>query len=815
MRASRSNNSSLAVVMLASLLLVGIVALAAPPIASAVPIGDLHFVTSSGVPQFPYQTGTTVTVTGIVVSPDSCFSKSNNEVVVRDMTGAIVCFRSSGIGAGFHYNLGDSVTVTGQIFHFNGLTEINNATLNTKHSTGSQNLFPIVTTCKAVRDSTFDFDNIAEPRESQLIRINNVSLVSGTWPTTCVGSPNTYVTINDGTATINMLIDGDTGVCGSANPGGPFDVIGILEQVDTTAPYDCCYEIRPRFASDIIRHVQGPNITAGPSAVVNDSTSATISWTTDVASKSIVEYGPNVSYGSLKGDSTLVTSHVVTLTGLLPNKVYQYRVISCDAIGCRASANKTFATPSSAPTVMNFYFNKSVNGTLANPDLANGPADIQARLIDFINRATYSIDCAFYSFAASPVTNALIAKWNQGVKIRFIMDAENSQTQADMLRNVGIPVITSTFGGNHSNGGIMHNKFCVVDGRDGDTTNDWLWTGSTNTSTQQLFTDANNSLEIRDFSLAQCYQTEFEEMWGSNNDVPEGALAKMGSAKTNNTPHFFNVAGIPIEVWFAPSDGVESRYVQYVQTANYGIAFNLLLFTSDPIADAMKARYDGIPGFYVRGVIDNANINISGSEYPEMKGLSGPNPWFPPADVWSATEPGIHHHKVIIIDEGRTDSDPTLITGSFNLSNAANTVNDENSIVFHSQRIANLYMQEFSARYMASGGTANFTVGVEPGAAEAFSFAPPFPSPTRSGGMTTFSLVVPSNLAPGRRATIALYSIDGRAVRTLFDGPATAGPMSIQWDGRDAAGRDVPAGVYFARATVAGSAIDRKVVRIP
>jgi hypothetical protein len=808
MRASRLISSCLA-----SLLLAGAV-LGGASSASAVPIGDLHFVTSSGVPAFPYQSGTTVSVTGIVVSPDSVFSKSNNDVVIRDMTGAITCFRSGGINLGIHYNLGDSVTVTGQIFHFNGLTEITNTVLNTKHSTGSQNLAPIVTTCKAVRDSTFDFDNIAEPRESQLIRINNVTVVGGTWPTTCVANPNTYVNISDGTATIPLLIDGDSGNCGTPSPNGSFDVIGILGQFDNTAPHDCCYEIKPRFASDIVRHNLGPNITAGPNAVVNDSTSATISWTTDVPSKTIVEYGQTVSYGTTVGDSTLVTNHVVNLTGLTPNRVYQYRVISCDGTGCRASANKTFATPSSAPTVMNFFFNKSVNGTLANPELAQGPVDLQAKLIAFINRATYSIDCAFYSFAASPVTNALIAKWNQGVKIRFIIDAENSQAQADLLRNAGIPVITSTFGGNHVTG-IMHNKFCIVDGRDADTTNDWLWTGSTNTSTQQLFTDANNSLEIRDFSVAQCYQTEFEEMWGSNNDVPEASLSNMGSAKADNTPHFFNVAGTPIEVWFAPSDGVENRIIQYVNTADYGIALNLMLITSDPIADAMKARYDAIPGFHVRGVIDAGNINAAGSEYQEMKGLGGANPWFPPADVWPSGEGGIHHHKTIIIDEGRTDSDPVLITGSYNLSNAANTVNDENTIVFHSQRVANLYLQEFSSRYTAAGGSANFTVGVEPGAHEAFAFTAPFPSPARAGGITNFALVVPTALAAGTHATITLYSVDGRVVRTVFDGPAAAGPMSAQWDGRDAAGRDVPAGVYLARATVAGRAIDRKVVRIP
>src|SRR5437667_9357930 len=95
--------------------------------AGAVPIRDLHQETSTGTPANPYPVGTTVTVTGVVSCPDSILSKVNTEVFVQDTTGGISAFRTSGIAAGFHYHLGDSVTVTGQIAQFNGLTEIGNA----------------------------------------------------------------------------------------------------------------------------------------------------------------------------------------------------------------------------------------------------------------------------------------------------------------------------------------------------------------------------------------------------------------------------------------------------------------------------------------------------------------------------------------------------------------------------------------------------------------------------------------------------------------------------------------------------------------
>jgi hypothetical protein len=150
--------------------------------AFAIPIGDIHVVTSSGIQNNPYPVGTTVTVTGVVITPDSTFSDANTEVQVQDSTGAITVFRAGGISL-YHYGLGDSVTVTGQIAQFNGLTEISNASIVTLYSTGNYGLVvPLVKTCKQVRDSTINFNTLREDGESRLIRINNVTMNGGTWP---------------------------------------------------------------------------------------------------------------------------------------------------------------------------------------------------------------------------------------------------------------------------------------------------------------------------------------------------------------------------------------------------------------------------------------------------------------------------------------------------------------------------------------------------------------------------------------------------------------------------------------------------------
>src|SRR3990167_2323349 len=55
------------------------------------------------------------------------------------------------------------------------------------------------------------------------------------------------------------------------------------------------------------------------------STGASISWTTDVAADSTVEYGTTTSYGSSAYDATSTKSHGVILAGLSSSTVYYYR----------------------------------------------------------------------------------------------------------------------------------------------------------------------------------------------------------------------------------------------------------------------------------------------------------------------------------------------------------------------------------------------------------------------------------------------------------------------------------------------------------
>lgn len=88
-----------------------------------------------------------------------------------------------------------------------------------------------------------------------------------------------------------------------------------------------------------------PQISAIAAASITTS-GATITWTTNEASDTQVEYGPTTAYGSATARvAAPVTAHSQVLSGLAAGTLYHYRVISRDAAGNIAiSADATFAT---------------------------------------------------------------------------------------------------------------------------------------------------------------------------------------------------------------------------------------------------------------------------------------------------------------------------------------------------------------------------------------------------------------------------------------------------------------------------------------
>lgn len=64
------------------------------------------------------------------------------------------------------------------------------------------------------------------------------------------------------------------------------------------------------------------------------------------------------------------------------------------------------------------------------------------------------------------------------------------------------------------------------------------------------------------------------------------------------------------------------------------------------------------------------------------------------------------------------------------------------------------------------------------------------------------------------RARITVHDVDGRRVASVLDGELAAGDHAARWNGRDAAGRPVPPGVYFGVLDSGGEKRARRLVKI-
>jgi phosphodiesterase/alkaline phosphatase D-like protein len=109
-----------------------------------------------------------------------------------------------------------------------------------------------------------------------------------------------------------------------------------------------------------------PNIANVASSGIT-STGATLTWTTDEASDSQVEYGTSTSYGSTTTlNGSMLTSHSQALSGLSASTTYNYRVRSRDAAGNLAtSGNYTFTTSAGLDTTPPNIANVASSGITA------------------------------------------------------------------------------------------------------------------------------------------------------------------------------------------------------------------------------------------------------------------------------------------------------------------------------------------------------------------------------------------------------------------------------------------------------------------
>jgi phosphatidylserine/phosphatidylglycerophosphate/cardiolipin synthase-like enzyme len=522
--------------------------------------------------------------------------------------------------------------------------------------------------------------------------------------------------------------------------------------------------------------------------------------------QSVRKGNTQVKYGltsNLELDSVIInddtTFHNLRISNLNRGTTYYFQAVSENDSGRSVSGiiNATTGVTDTVTGKMNVYFNFAGDPSVAIPgNIANSSVDFQQKLLSRINNARYSIDMAVYSFSGLPsVADALIFAKDRGVKVRVIYDsraASGNAIQDNMQTLLDNGILMSRRNTDVSN--IMHNKFFIFDARDSINSNDWVWTGSWNITTTEL-SWKNNVIEINDHELALAYQTEFEEMWGSNVDIPDPVNAKFGSNKTNNTPHNFTIKGINVKSYFSPSDGTTSQIINSVSSADSSIYLAVMSLTRSDIVTAIQGRFNaGVKD--VKGIMDD--ISGSGNQYMNLKSF---------ADMWANTGSTLHD-KYAIIDASIPQSHPIVITGSHNWSSAAESFNDENTLIIDDIYIANQYMQDFKKRYNDLGGVGTFIIptitGIKSdGISHNFNYKLYQNYPNPFNPVTTIRFEIPNS----QNIELKIFDILGREVKTLFKGMAPAGIMAVDFNADG-----LSSGIYIYRIKAAGFTESRKLM---
>ncbi|MGD1901766.1 MAG: phospholipase D-like domain-containing protein [Geitlerinemataceae cyanobacterium] len=379
--------------------------------------------------------------------------------------------------------------------------------------------------------------------------------------------------------------------------------------------------------------------------------------------------------------------------------------------------------------------------------------DLEAEIIGAIASAQTGINVAIQELRLPGIAVALIERHRAGIPVRVILedsyneswqeltarrsdlddrarsrydeltrlldiDADGSVTpdeiaQRDaiaMLRAAGVPTIDDTADGSKGSG-LMHHKFVAVDGRRSIVASANFSLSGTHGDLDRFGSrgNANNLLAIDSPELTALLDGEFAQMWGDG--VGGEPDSRFGVKKADRGISNLEIGSSLVSVRFSPS----SAWIEEAATTNGLIAaaiarakrridIALFVFSSQPIADALRIRNRG--GIEVRALIDPQFAFRDYSEGLDMLGVTLPNenckiedgnaPWQTPiASVGTPdlTPGDVLHHKFAAID------DRLVITGSHNWSNAANRNNDELVLVIQNPTVAAHFSREFDRLY--------------------------------------------------------------------------------------------------------------------
>ncbi len=669
--------------------------------------------------------GTNVTVRGIVTNGAE-LGKIRH---LQDGTAGIAAYPGTGSLPGFDATVqpGDSIEVSGPMVLYHGLLEISPITNWQVISSG--NPLPV--------PKPILLNQLSDVWESQLVSVECATFTEAGGIFTSGG---TYDIVDASGIPVKVYLRGGHPLHHAAIPGNPVLLKAVLSEYDGL-------QLLPRSTADFSA-TSCFHFSEKPGQSDIQTTGFTVTWETNLPASSKLRFGGTATPLNEINLPVQSLSHTFELTGLLPGQIYWVQIEATHDGDEILSESIPFATRSLSSGQIKLYFNHAIDEPVANGLIPAGQSfdAVLNETLTRIDAAQQTIDVAMYNNNRDDLVEALEQATVRGVRVRYVAALDASNNALDPA-----PAFPVIYGNDDA---LMHNKIMVVDADLPDQC--WVMSGSLNWTTGNMTNDFNNTLFIQDQSLARTYQLEFEEMWGSDGAQPNPSHSRFGAAKTDNTPHRFIIGGIAVESYFSPSDGVTRRITDAIRTVDSEAQFALFSYTMDQQSAALlEVMNDGAE---VRGMIENINDQSAEYNYLLSQGV----------DVKHHALSGDLHHKYVVVDAGAPDAAPLVVTGSHNWSLAAETVNDENTLIVHDADIALLYKAEFERRW--SEVTVSTTVPV-------FQRVVAFPNPVSDVLQLQFESPLSGNISVKNMlgTTVLQTTADGTGISSLHVGSLTPG----------------------------------------
>lgn len=206
----------------------------------------------------------------------------------------------------------------------------------------------------------------------------------------------------------------------------------------------------------------------------------------------------------------------------------------------------------------------------------------ETNFLNFLNSAEESIHCALFEVGLNSVKDKLLEKSKQ-MDVKVVIDDRYSFNQPFVKKDKW---------------GLMHNKFCIIDGKK-------ISTGSMNPTNNGVNKNNNNLLLLESKTLAKNYETEFQELW---NEEFKGGLP-------TNVPEFlFN--NVSVKNYFCPEDYCADKIKTELKKAEVSIHFMTFSFTHEGIANMLLLKH--LDGIQIKGVMEARQVSKY-SQYNRLK----------------------------------------------------------------------------------------------------------------------------------------------------------------------------------------------------